>query len=151
MLEPYSDGGRLRQPAWHEGFWPGFYAPWRLLQEIFPREHDELPSIELAEEGPNLVLRAEMPGVKPEDLDVWITDEAITLRGERVAERRTQQQGYFRTERRYGKFHRVVPLPMPVDAAQARATFRNGVLEIEAPKRDPEQGRFGRRLDVTVQ
>jgi len=63
-------------------------------------------------------------------------------------ERRVQNQGYFRTERHYGRFRRTVPLPVAVNTDQAGARFEHGVLEVRAPKRSPLQGPHGRRLQI---
>lgn len=105
--------------------------------------------MEVAEEGEDLVVRVELPGVKPEELNVWINDNSVTVAGERRAQRREEGNGgYFRTEHRYGMFQRTVPLPLAVDPDKAQARFEHGVLEIRAPKRDIQDSRYGRRLVI---
>lgn len=147
MMEPF----RRNQPEERqrlEGLWPTMYSPWHLMNEFFPFERNQGPTVEVAEEGDEVVVRVELPGVKPEDANIWITDDRLTVRAERRQEKRVEQKGYFHTERQYGSFQRVVPLPTAVDADNANARFENGVLEVRAPKRDPKDERFGRRLEL---
>lgn len=131
-----------------ERLWPRMYSPWDLLDEFFPFERKKAPVVEVAEDGDDLVVRVDLPGVKPEDANVWLTDDRLTIRAERRQEKRVEEEGYFHTERQYGSFQRVVPLPTAVDADKAEANFENGVLEIRAPKRDPKDERYGRRLEL---
>lgn len=131
-----------------ERLWPRMYSPWELLDEFFPFERKNAPVVEVAEDGDDLVVRVDLPGVKPEDANVWLTDDRLTIRAERRQEKRVEEEGYFHTERQYGSFQRVVPLPTAVDADKAEANFDNGVLEIRAPKRDPKDERYGRRLEL---
>jgi HSP20 family protein len=110
-----------------------------------------LPAVEVFERGADVVVRAEIAGVEPQDLDVRISDDVATIRGERRVEHRGPgPDGYFRSERRYGTFVRTVALPAPVDPAQARARFRHGLLEVVAPRRDRDAGP-GRRVDVEIE
>lgn len=131
-----------------EGIWPAIYSPWHLFSEFFPRERRGTPSVEVAEEGDDLVVRVEAPGVKPEDLNVWINDDALTVEGERREQRQVEHRGYYRSERQYGSFRRTIPLPVQVNAELANARFEHGVLEVRAPKRSPQNGRYGRRLPI---
>ena len=94
------------------------------------------------------VVRCELAGIDPEDVEVRVTDQGVTIRGQRRAEEVERQGGTFRSERFYGSFSRTVSFPVPVDSDQARATFRHGLLEIRAPKRNPDAGRDGRRLNI---
>ena len=131
-----------------ERLWPTLYSPWDLLDEFFGPDRRRGPFVEVAEEGDEVVVRVDLPGVKPEDADVWISDDRVTIRAERRRETRVEKEGYFHSERQYGPFQRVVPLPTVVDADKADARFENGVLEIRAPKRDPKDERYGRRLEL---
>lgn len=134
---------------WFERMWPTPYSPWQLLEEFLPFERRKAPAVEVAEEGDEVVVRVELPGVNPEDAGVWVTDDRVTVRAERRQETRVEHEGYFHTERQYGSFQRVIPLPTAVDSDKAEAKFVNGVLEIRAPKRDPKDEGFGRRLPIT--
>jgi HSP20 family protein len=89
------------------------------------------------------VVRADLPGMSKDDINVEITDDALVIRGERRSEREENEEGYYRSERSYGSFYRRIPLPEGVSAENANATFRNGMLEITmlAPQRAEQQRR----------
>ena len=93
-------------------------------------------------------VKADLPGLKKEDVKIDITDDAITIQGERRSEHQEEREGVYRSERSYGSFYRVVPLPEGAMTDQAKATFNNGVLEITMPA-PPEQVTRGRRLEIS--
>jgi HSP20 family protein len=88
------------------------------------------PQIEVSEKKGKLCVRADLPGIKKDDVKIEVTDEVLTLRGERKEEKEEKKEGYFRSERSYGHFVRVVPLPEGTKTDTAAATFKDGVLEI---------------------
>jgi len=92
-----------------------------------------IPPVEVREEGNNLVVNVELPGLDDEDVRVELRDDALVISGERERENEDQQRGVRRTERFYGSFYRVIPLPEGVRADQAQAQLNNGVLEIRLP------------------
>jgi HSP20 family protein len=106
------------------------------------------PNVDVVQEGNELVARADLPGLNPDEVTVEISDDAITLSGERQQEREEDQNGVYRIERTYGAFYRVIPLPDGAMTDRATATFRDGVLEIRMPA-PPEQVSRGRRLEVS--
>jgi HSP20 family protein len=106
---------------------------------------DWIPAVEVLERDGKFVIRADVPGLDADELDVAIDDNKVVLAGERVDEQEDRGSAYYRRERSYGRFYRVVPLPEGVDTSQAEATFNNGVLEISIPApRRPE----ARKLEV---
>ena len=107
-----------------------------------------MPEIEMYQRNHELVVRADLPGLKKDEVKVDITDQAITIHGERRQEQQNEQGGVYRTERSYGSFYRQIPLPDGAMTDQAKATFKNGVLEITVPS-PPDQVTRGRRLDIT--
>ena len=92
------------------------------------------PAIELQDTEDNLMLRAQIPGVEGKDIDIQVTREAVAISGEYRLEKKTQEQGFFRTEFRYGNFQRVIPLPVPIQHEQVKADFTNGILTLTLPK-----------------
>jgi len=92
------------------------------------------PAVELQDTEDNVILRAEIPGVEGKDLDVRVTREAVAISGEHRHEKKTEERGNFRTEFRYGKFQRVIPLPVAVQNDQVQAEFKNGILTLTLPK-----------------
>jgi len=91
------------------------------------------PRIEMSEEDGRVRISADLPGVKREDLDVEVTDDAVTIEGERRHERTMEERGYYQSERSYGSFYRSIPLPEGVEPEAATAEFKDGVLQIEIP------------------
>ncbi len=95
------------------------------------------PPIEMFTRGDQLVVRAELPGMSKEDVRVECTDEDIVIQGERRQEHKEEREGTYHSERTYGRFYRTIPLPEGVSAEGAKATFKDGILEItmKAPEK----------------
>lgn len=106
------------------------------------------PQVEMFERGQDIVVRADLPGLSKDDVNVEVADNGITIEGERKSENQQKGEGYFRSERTYGKFYRRLPLPDGARAEDAEATFSNGVLEITMPAARREQKK-SRRLSIT--
>ncbi|MBD2182075.1 Hsp20/alpha crystallin family protein [Planktothrix sp. FACHB-1355] len=92
------------------------------------------PAVELQDNGDNLTLKAELPGIEAKDLDVSVTRDTVVLRGEHRYENQSENNGFFRSEFRYGKFERVVALPVTVENDKVEANFSNGILILTLPK-----------------
>jgi HSP20 family protein len=93
-----------------------------------------MPALELVDAGENLVLKAQLPGIDPKDVDVQVTPEAISISGERRYENTDEKSGYVRSEFRYGKFHRVLTLPAPIQNDSVQAECKDGILTLTLPK-----------------
>src|SRR5688572_25823803 len=108
---------------------------------------DWAPAIDVFQRGNELVVRADVPGLSREDLSVEMGDDALTIRGERKYDHEEERDGVFHSERAYGSFCRVVPLPEGVVAESAKANFKDGVLEVvvQAP---PQEVRRGRQIEI---
>jgi HSP20 family protein len=96
------------------------------------------PRIEVFQKQDKYIVRAELPGIKKDDVQVEVTDDQVTIQGDRREEHEEEREGVFRSERSYGSFYRSVPLPEGVIPESAQASFRDGVLEIsvQAPPRE---------------
>ena len=133
------------------GFGRGRFAPrfWPEIPDRFAESELAVwaPEIEVFEREGQFVVRADLPGLKKDDVRVEVTDNALILEGERRKEQEERREGFYRTERSYGRFSRAIPLPEGVDTEDVKADFKNGVLEVRlpAPKR-PEQRR--RQIEV---
>ncbi|MGB9887591.1 MAG: Hsp20/alpha crystallin family protein, partial [Moorellales bacterium] len=97
------------------------------------------PNIELFDTDNEVVFRADLPGVDPKELEVEVQERELTIKGQLREEKETQAENYYHAERRYGSFFRRVPLPVPVKAAESKAAYKNGVLEVRMPKLQPRQ------------
>jgi HSP20 family protein len=106
-----------------------------------------IPAMDLVESEDHFVLRADLPGLMQDDVDVELEDRVLTVSGERKAEHEERNEGYHRVERAYGRFSRSLTLPEGVDAEAVEAHFENGVLEVRIPK--PEQ-RKPQRVAINV-
>jgi HSP20 family protein len=91
------------------------------------------PAIEVFQKEGNLVVRAELPGVNKDDVKIQLTDDGLVIQGERKEEHEEKREGFYRSERSYGQFYRLIPLPDDINPDQVRAEFNNGVLEITVP------------------
>lgn len=92
-----------------------------------------LPTVEVYQTDKEVVVNAELPGLEPKDVNVEMSEDAITLSGETCSSSEVQEDTYFRTERQYGRFERVIPLPDKIKDQEAKATFKNGMLTVRAP------------------
>jgi HSP20 family protein len=101
------------------------------------------PDVETFRRGDKLVVRADLPGLRKEDVRVQIEQDVLTIEGERSEESREEDDGYYRTERNYGHFYRAIPLPEGVGDTECDASFKDGVLEVtlNAPKGGEREGR----------
>lgn len=106
------------------------------------------PAIEVTEQNGQLQVHAELPGLKPEDVKVEITDDALIIQGERKSEHEQRHGQGYRSERHYGQFYRAIPLPEGVNAEQAKADFRDGVLQITVPV--PQQASRHREIPINT-
>jgi HSP20 family protein len=89
-----------------------------------------MPALELVDAGDNFVLKAQLPGIDPKDIDVQVTREAISISGERRCENTEEKSGCVRSEFRYGKFHRVLPLPAHIQNESVQADYKDGILTL---------------------
>lgn len=97
---------------------------------------DIATSIDMFEDGDDLVVKAELPGMKKEDINVDLNDDLLTISGEKKSEDRTERVDFHRVERTFGSFTRRLRLPMDIKSDKVKASFKDGVLEIRMPKSD---------------
>jgi HSP20 family protein len=115
-------------------FWNDRWSPLRPLRRSGDAAGAWAPHADVYEQGGKLVVKAELPGVKKEDVDVSIDNGDLVIRGERHAEEKVEEKDYYRMERSSGTFYRRLPLPEGVTFDQITATYKDGVLEVTAPK-----------------
>lgn len=114
----------------------------RLFEESFLRPRGrwlvpfdvEALAVDMYETDDKIVVKASLPGVKPEEVDISVTGNTLTIKGETKAEEEVKEENYIRRERRYGAFSRSLSLPTQVEVEKAEAAFENGVLTLSLPK-----------------
>jgi HSP20 family protein len=105
------------------------------------------PEVDVFQKSDQLIIKADLPGLKKDEVSVEITEDAVIIHGERRSEREDNREGYYRSERSYGSFYRAIPLPEGTITDQAKANFHDGVLEVTMPA--PPAATKARRLDIT--
>lgn len=162
-LTPTREEGRLgRTRPWGSDFAP--FKAMRLMADEMDRVFDDFglrrwlrpswretgaemwaPDVEVFQKNNTLTIRADLPGLRREDVTVEITDNDVCIQGERKHQKDEEREGYYRSERSYGSFCRVIPLPDGAISDQAKANFKDGVLEITMPAPPASKGR---RLEI---
>lgn len=112
--------------------------PWAMGEQ---QDGEWVPVVDITEEDDAMSIKAELPGMKKDDVKVSIEKDALILQGERKSESKKEDTNYYVCERSYGTFYRRLPLPKPVNADKAEAKFEDGVLSIKAPLAEPEKPR----------
>jgi len=107
-----------------------------------------MPAVEVNEHDGKLEVVADLPGINESDVKVEVTDEGLVIQGERKREREEKGEHYHRSERSYGQFYRLIPLPENANLDQARAEFRNGELRVSVPV--PERQRNTRQIPIST-
>ena len=139
--------------------WDFSLSPWTMMKRFneemgrffgTSRESGETgmwsPTVEVREEDNHLVVSADLPGLTKDDVKVEVNEDGLSIRGERKRQHEEKREGYYRSERSYGTFSRIIPLPEGANAEQAKATFKDGVLEVTVPI--PEGARRRREIPI---
>jgi HSP20 family protein len=105
----------------------------REMDRLFGNTEFFAPAVEVERKNNTFSVKAELPGMKMEDIKVEVNDDGLVIEGERKHEAKTEKEGYFRTECSYGHFRRVIPLPEGAKAENAQAKYNNGMLEVTVP------------------
>ena len=105
------------------------------------------PRVDVAETDREIKVSAELPGMEEKDIDVSLTRDTLTIKGEKMEEKEEKGKDYYRMERSFGSFTRSIPLPVEVDTDKVEATFKKGVLTVTLPKKPEAQGTT-RKIDI---
>jgi HSP20 family protein len=150
-------------PPWEDDFerlfgdWPHLLGsrfprlPWPSLlgERAFPPGvRLQMPRVDVYEEKDAVVIKAELPGIAKSEIEVDLTGSALTIKGEKKKAEEVKRRNYYRSERSYGSFTRTIELPAEVKGEAAKATFKDGVLEVRLPKTDEAKRR---QFSVKVQ
>ena len=127
--EPFNEMVSLRD-AVNQLFQDSFIRPGSWLMPFDGAQ----PAVDVIENKNEIIVKASIPGIKPDDIDITLTGDQLTLKGETKSEQKIEEGNYVRQERRYGAFQRTVTLPTSVVSDKAKAEFENGVLTLTLPK-----------------
>lgn len=133
-MDPFAQMDRWMQNAFPGDWLRPFSMDWPRWPEPVPSLTQRIPKVEVIDREDEVVVRAELPGVEKEDVDVSITHHRVTIKGETRHEEKQKKDHYYYSEISRGAFSRTVTLPGVVDADKAKAQFNNGVLELTIPK-----------------
>ena len=128
-LTPFGDFERMRRDI--DRLWNSFFERGTLRGED---GREWLPSLDVAETKNEIVVKAEVPGLEPKDIDISLSDGLLTIKGEKKQEREEKEENYHLVERNYGSFTRSIRLPNEVQSNKINASYKNGVLKIVLPK-----------------
>jgi HSP20 family protein len=107
-----------------------------------------VPTVDVYEEKDDIVVKAELPGMDKDNIEVNLTDHTLTIKGEKKKEEEVKEENYHRSERSYGTFLRTLELPKDVHADKVKASFKNGILEVRIPK---TEGAKAKEIKVKVE
>lgn len=154
MPEPFNPFGMMRRfskdmERLFEDF-QGFGSPNFFRTDFLPFQTELnvtwMPQVEVLQKNGQFTVRADLPGLTKDDVKVEVTDNLMTISGERKEENEDKREGFYRSERSYGAFYRQILLPEGAETEKAAATFRNGLLEISMPVPKPES--TTRKLEI---
>jgi HSP20 family protein len=114
-----------------DSLWERFLGEWPVLE---PFRREWTPSLDVSEMKDSIVVKAEIPGIDPKDIDISLTGAALTIKGEKKQEKEQKDENYHRVERSNGAFARSVRLPKEVQSDKIEGSYKNGVLKITLPK-----------------
>lgn len=136
---PFMDLARWEQDMdrMMDDFFGRRMRPWWPERWLRSAELDlKAPAVDLFEEKDDLVVKAELPGIDKDNIEVNLADQTLTIKGEKKKQEEVKEENYFRSERSYGSFLRSLVLPKEVRGDKVKATFKDGILEVRLPKSD---------------
>jgi HSP20 family protein len=124
-----------------------FNRLWRGAVDGGKRQESWLPAVDVFDTKDVVVLKAELAGMKPDDIQIEVEDNVLTIKGERRFEDKVEEDRYYRVERRFGSFQRSLALPQGVKAEDIQASYEDGILEVRVPKAEEEKPK---KISVTA-
>jgi len=130
IWRPFRELERMRREM--DRLWDSFFEerPRRRVEEV----GEWLPSLDLSETKNDLVVKAELPGIDPKDIDISLANDVLTIKGEKKQEKEEKEEDYHLIERSYGAFTRSIRLPREVQSDKINASYKNGILRVTLPK-----------------
>lgn len=136
--KPFREITRLRSEM--DRLWDDYFGSSR--KALRPIEGTWLPSVDVSETADKVVVKAEVPGMDAKDIDISLSGDLLTIKGEKKTEREEKEENYHLVERSYGSFSRSLRLPVAVDADKIEASYKQGVLTITCPKKEEAKAKL---------
>ena len=133
-LSPFEEMDRMFDDFFSRGWMRPFRWEWPSMGEMAKPFEGKMPKVDVIERDDEVVVKAELPGVDKKDLDVSVTENSVTIKGSTSHEEKEEKGDFYRCEISRGAYARTVGLPAYVDADKAKASFKDGVLELKLPK-----------------
>lgn len=133
-LQKYTAPFEQMERMFEDFFQRRFFTPSWMPRLKLPEFADVSASVDMFEEGDDLVIKADIPGMKKDEISIDFADDVVTISGEKKTEERTERKDYYCVERSFGSFSRKLQLPVDIQIDKTRASFKDGVLEIRMPK-----------------
>lgn len=130
--KPFREVSRLRREM--DRLWDDFFGPAR--RAFRPLEGEWAPAVDVSETADKVVVKAEVPGMDAQNIDISLSGDILTIKGEKKSEREEKKENYHLVERSYGSFSRSLRLPAAVEADKIEAAYKQGVLTITCPKKE---------------
>lgn len=130
--KPFREVSRLRREM--DRLWDDFFGPGR--RALRPLETEWAPAVDVSETADKVVVKAELPGIDAKDIDISLSGDILTIKGEKKSEREEKKENYHLVERSYGSFSRSLRLPAAVDADKIEAGYKQGILTVTCPKKE---------------
>lgn len=130
--KPFREVSRLRREM--DRLWDEFFGPAR--RAFRPLEGEWVPAVDVSETADQVMIKAEVPGIDAKNIDISLSGDVLTIKGEKKSEREEKKENYHLVERSYGSFSRSLRLPTAVDADKIEANYKQGVLTITCPKKE---------------
>jgi HSP20 family protein len=147
-VRPFEEMERFYQTLFPRGWLRHTDWEWPFLERMRPAFARKIPAVDVIDRENEVVVRAEVPGVSKKDLHVSLSDNAMTIRGRTEHEEEKKKEDYYYREMSYGEFTRTLTLPADVDTAKAKATMKDGLLEVTLPK---VEGARRKAMDIAIE
>lgn len=133
-LIPFEDMDRLFDSFFRRSWMRPWHLDWPIIQELKLPFNGQPPQVDVIDREAEIIVRAGIPGVDKKDLDITVGEDSVTIKGATCREEKEEKGEYYRHELAEGTFSRTVGLPAVVDSTRAKASFKDGVLELTLPK-----------------
>ncbi|AEB07907.1 Hsp20/alpha crystallin family protein [Desulfobacca acetoxidans] len=130
--KPFREVSKLRREM--DRLWDDYFGSGR--RAFKPLEAEWVPSVDVSETADKIVVKAEIPGIDAKDIDISLSGDMLTIKGEKKSEREEKEENYHLVERNYGSFSRTMRLPVSVEADKIEAAYKQGVLTVTCPKKE---------------